>query len=379
MRKIVFALVTLICLMLCGVCLAQETMPVLASAGDTQAKASGENDYVIYPVLENGGEYTDSVNTQMMEKARINAFLQLMQFGTGSTGLRVDWDGHVKGNVLSVVIAADGKMPVGRPSQVYYPMNFDLETGEEIFFEALFTDADAVMAHMEMLLENEVEETLSTHLENSELFPVPFERYTLERDGGLTIWYEKDQLSFLSGFSGSVHFRFSDLEEYYDLTEGSVMQRFRQEGETGYLRGFSKADCLGLSFEETVKHLRSTVDSEFYPGGALFEMEDAVLRGNYLITDESEETVLGILCGRVDDGKIMTGKTTMDEAKELLGNNGISISVDADIADQYRVCPGESVTYKTTVMVEDEQRQADYTLYGDVDGIVRYVKLMITD
>ncbi|MBR3905937.1 MAG: hypothetical protein IKJ51_09575 [Clostridia bacterium] len=379
MRKIVFALVTLICLMLCGVCLAQETMPVLTSAGDTQAKASGENDYVIYPVLENGGEYADSVNTQMMEKARINAFLQLMQFGTGSTGLRVDWDGHVKGNVLSVVIGADGKMPVGRPSQVYYPMNFDLETGEEISFEALFTDADAAMAHMEMLLENEVEETLSTHLENSELFPVPFERYTLERDGGLTIWYEKDQLSFLSGFSGSVHFRFSDLEEYYDLTEGSVMQRFRQEGETGYLRGFSKADCLGLSFEETVKHLRSTVDSEFYPGGALFEMEDAPLRGNYLITDESEEKVLGILCGRVDDGKIMTGKTTMDEAKELLGDNGISILVDADIAAQYRVCPGESVTYKTTVTVEDEQRQADYTLYGDEGGIVRFVKLMITD
>ena len=379
MRKIVFALVTMFCLMLCSSCLAQETMPALTSAGDMQAKANGENDYVIYPVLENGGEYTESVNTQMMEKARISAFLQLMQFGTGSTGLRVDWDGHVNGNVLSVVIGADGKMPVGRPSQVYYPMNFDLETGEEIPFEALFTDADAAMAHMEMLLENEVEETLSTHLENSALFPVPFERYTLEQDGGLTIWYEKDQLSFLSGFSGSVHFRFSDLEEYYDLTEGSMMQRFRQQSETGYLQGFAKTDCLGLSFEETVKQLRSTVDSEFYPGGALFEMEDAVLRGNYLITDEGEETVLGILCGRVDDGKIMTGNTTMDEARELLGDNGISILVDADIADQYRVCPGESVTYKTIVMLEDEKRQADYTLYGDVDGIVRFVKLMITD
>ena len=369
----------LFCLMLCVPCTALESVPALVSAGDTDAKANGENDYVIYPVLENGGEYTEEVNAQIMEKARIPAFLQLMQFGTGSTGLRVDWEGHVKGNVLSLVISADGKMPVGRPSQVYYPMNVDLTGGEEIHFEALFTDADAAMAHMEEILENEVEETLSTHLENSALFPVPFDRYTLEKDGGLTVWYEKDQLSFLSGFSGSVHFRYSDLEEYYDLSEGSVMQRFRQENETGFLSGLAEKDCIGKSFEDARERFRSTVDSEYYPGGALFEMEDAALFGNYLITDENEETVLGILCGRVDDGSIITGKTTLEEAKHMLGESGISIFVDADIADQYRVCSGESVIYKTAIWVDGEEKSADYTLYGDENGIVRFVKLMMTE
>ncbi len=380
MKKWFVLLVALVCLMHCLPTMAEGIGPALVACGDMAAKESGENDYIIYPVLANGGEHTEKINAMIMERAQIAAYQNVMLYGTGSTGLRVDFEGHVQDNVMSLVISAEGKMPVGRPSQMYYPITVDLETGEEIPFDALFTDADGAKAHMEETLENEVEETLSTHLENRSLFPVPFDRYTLDENGGITLYYEKDQLSFLSGFGGAVYFRFSQLEPYFDLADGSYMNRVLEEKtEVGYLHGLGDRNCIGMEMEEALKKYRSTVDSEFYPGGACYEVEDARLFGTVLIADENEETVIGLLCSRVDDGGIVTGKTTLEEAKEMLVNTGIMLSMDEATAVQYRVCAGESLTYKTTLAVNGETRQADYTVYADANGVVQYVRLMITE
>lgn len=338
---------------------------------------ANEEDFVMIPMI-GAGEHADAINAAVREKAQIAAFENIMTYGTGSAGLQVYPDVHLlKGNVYSLSISANGKMPVGRPSQVYYPMTFDLATGDEIPFDALFADPDGAMAYMEEKVAG-MEEGLSTHLENSQLLPVPFDRYTIDEHGNMTIWYERDQLSFLSGFGGSVHFRFSELEPYYDLSaDGYLSGILTGEKEHGFLLGLGDRNCLGWPLETALKRFRSTIDSEYYPGGASYEVEDAVLQGALLLTDEKEETVLGILISNLDDNGIITGKTTLDEARALLGNVVTVMAMDENIAAEYRVCAGESLTYRKNMMVGDEERTVSYTLYADEEGIVQYLKLAL--
>lgn len=377
MKKCFFVLLMISFLLSAFTAMAQEAPgPAVIACGDLESRSSGEGDYLCYPTLANGGEHTEAINAAIAEKMNLQAFRNIMQFGTGNAGLQVDYEAALGEKMLSVVISANGKMPVGRPSQVYYPMNFNLESGEEIPFESLFADADGAAAYMEMRLE-EMEESLSTHLENRSLFPVPFERYTVDETGGLTLWYERDQLSFLSGFSGSVYFRYSELEPFFDLSEEGYISSIRKENEMyGFLSGLGDRMCIGTSLEDAMKKYRSTVDSEFYPGGACYEVEDARLQGTVLIVDEGEEQVLGMLSGRMDDGGIVTGKTTLEEAKALLGSDFVSMMMDENTAQMYRVCAGESVTYKTKISTPNGEENAAYTLYGDENGVVQYIKLM---
>ncbi len=352
----------------------------VVAMGNLEERAAGERDYVCFPVLEHAGEHTDAINAQIQQKANLSAYQNVMTFGTGSTGLRVDYEAVLQGDILSLVIIADGKMPVGRPSQVYYPMTIDVQTGEEIAFETLFHDAHGAIQYIEQVLENEMEERLSTHLENRSLFPVPYDRFMLDEKGGLTFFYERDQLSFLSGFSGAVYFRHSELMPYYDLTEGSVLNRIMEkETEDGFMAGLGERNCIGLPLDDVLKKYRSTVDSEYYPGGALYEVEDARLQGTFLLTDESEEKVTGLLSSRLDDGGIVTGKTTLTEAIQLLGDGYVEMPMDENTAEAYRVCPGRSVVYTEKKDNQNGSTKQSYTLYADEQDIVQYLKLMIEE
>lgn len=360
-----------------------ETLPdgVAMQYGPVEEWMAEGKDFLLVPEITIG--QTEVLNTSIREKAQITAYENIMTFGTGSAGLQVYPDVLVlQGNILSLAISANGKMPVGRPSQVYYPMTFDVDTGEEIPFEAWFKDADGAMAYMEEKTEA-MEENLSTHLENRSLIPVPFDRYTVDEWGNMTIWYEKDQLSFLSGFSGALHFRHSELSPYFDDKADSLMGRLLTEKEqSGWMAALGDRNCLGWPLDEALSRFRSTVDSEYYPGGAFYEVEDAKLQGTVLLTDNAEETVLGLLAANLDDGGIVTGKTTLTQARELLGNEGVSVILDEETALQYRVCAGESVTYRKTVPLSVMNQPAKdtnvaYTLYADENQVIRYIRLMI--
>lgn len=334
-------------------------------------------DFMAVPQMA-GSLADDAINAAVREKAQIDAYENIMKYGTGSAGLQVYPEVMTDmGNVYSLVMSANGKMPVGRPSQVYYPMTFDKSTGEEIPFEALFSDVDGAMAYMESKVGG-MEENLSTHLENRQLLPVPFDRYTIDEYGNMIIWYERDQLSFLSGFSGSVYFRFSELEPYFDLGEGGYLHGLMtEEKQSGFLSGLGDRNCLGWPLKTALKRFRSTIDSEYYPGGASYEVEEPVLRGARLLTDESEEKVLGILVSNLDDNGIITGKTTLEEAKTMLGNDGTYMALDEAIAAEYSVCPGGSMTYRKNMTIGSEEQTVLYTLYADETGIIRYLKLAI--
>ncbi len=339
-----------------------------------------ENIRFAYPVVVNGGPHTEKINNAIREKMNLSAYQKVLQLGAGSIGLQVDWEGFVKGDILSLVVSCNGKMPVGRPSQVYYPMNFDLKTGEEITFDTLFSDVNGAKTYIEEVLENEIQESLSTHLENASLFPVPYDRFNLDVMGGITLWYEKEQLSFLSGYSGAVHFRYSELENWLSTKNDSITDRIlSNDTKVCYLNGCQARNFIGHTVEDMQKAYRFTVDSEYYPGGACYEVENAEMRGTLILTDENEEKVLGLLSSRMDDGSIITGKTTWDAAVSLLGDDAIILPMDEGTAEIYKVCTGNSITCKTTVTVDGKEAPADYTLYANEAGIIQYIRLVITE
>ncbi|MBQ7655189.1 MAG: hypothetical protein IJI53_09020 [Clostridia bacterium] len=363
--------------------------------------------FVRYPeLMTEDSAYQPSVekiNAAIQAQANIPGYLQLLStISEGSTGLRMDYEigalcyhsadmpdgqSQLGNSYLSILFSAEGKMLQGRPSQIYYPMTFDLRTGESMTFDQLFTDPDAAKERIEALLETDVEPTLSTYLENNQLFPVPYDRFFLDGFGHLIIVYEQNQLSFLSGYSGSVSFRYSELipqlnfssaelEGYFDPvltaseeTRLSFIQQMMRSLPVATRRTIS----LGDDLEKVLSDFRSTTDSGYYPDGAYYEVEDANYRGTLILTDESEETVTGLLTSRTDLMDIQTGKTTLDEAIALIGAEpAIRLPIDETAAEMYRVCPGALALYTFT---DDQGRPVQFFLYADEAGTVQYISL----
>ena len=357
--------------------------------------------FVSYPAL-NGEESPEAqtlaakFNGYIQEKAQIPAYLQLLStLQEGGTKLYMDYDmsvpyvGDECTPYVSLMFSAKGKMLVGRPSQVYYPMTLNLKTGVPVAFEDLFTDPEGAKAFIETYLKEEVEPTLSTYLENNQLFPVPYDRFFLDGNGNLILYYENSQLSFLSGDSGAVAFRYSELWDWLDAsrsgvplsvlsipeeyTGGKNMAEQMDEICMGVypLWGFNMEGELGMSVEALTDLYPQAADSDSYPGGACFEVETADLRGTMILTDENEETVTGILSHRVDYFGIFTGKTILTEAEALIGQEpAMRLNLDeAAAAEIYRVCPGTAVIYKLNGYM--------LTLYADENGIVQHIKLAL--
>lgn len=388
---------------------AAENASALGTVTAQKETLRGASDsFVSFPVLASSDEsqaaVIERVNQAIRQKARIQEYSQLLSAITeGSQGLRMDYDlalpysdvelGWPAAGYVSILFSARGKMLSGRPSQIYYPMTFDLSTGEEVPFEKLFADPDGAKAFIEEALMDEIAPNLSTYLENSELLPVPFDRYFLDGQGNLILVYENSQLSFLSGFSGAVAFRYSELWDYLDTSESGVPMQVlwhpdkypdvamkaslgEKNGEWVYndaLYGLGADLYLGDPLEETLAKFLATTDSGFYPGGAYYEVEEAALRGTLILTDESEETVTGILTSRVDHFGIETGKTTLEKAIALMEAEPlIQLPMTEAAAEMYRVCPGTAAVYR----YEDMQKRAvSFTLYADEEGVVQWIRL----
>lgn len=386
-----------------------QSLPITLSVQTVLAPEGEGTSYVRYPLLTaNDAAFApavEKINRTMEDKAHIPDYLRLLSSLTpGGTGLRMDCSiglnivsqqeeqSEIKDWVFSVLLSAEGKMLSGRPSQVYYPMTFDLRTGEEISFDQLFTNPQGAKTFIEEYLQEEVEPTLSTHLENSQLFPIPFDRFFLDSFGHVILVYENSALSFLSGTSGAVSLRFSQLEPWLDLSPDGVISHLpwyqhvlslgREEASAacwsylscGSLVPSSRSQlAIGLPWAFIEENFHITSDSGFYPGGACYEVEEAEYRGALILTDEREETVTGIVSGQVDLYGLQTGKTTLDEAEDFLSRDPAArIEISEAAAELYHVCPGDALVYPFDGW---NSAPLTLTLYADEAGIVQYLKL----
>ncbi|MBQ9264816.1 MAG: hypothetical protein IJ189_11510 [Clostridia bacterium] len=388
-----------------------ETLETLGPVTDVDGESGS---YVRYPTLASEdptfSAAVEKINQAIAKKAHIPAYLQLLSTITpGSSGLRMDFslgaairhtDGQgpcIDDRYLSILFSVEGKMLTGRPSHAYYPMTFDLFTGEEITFDQLFTDPDGAKSFIETYLENEVEPTLSTYLENNQLFPVPYDRFFLDSFGHVMLAYENSQLSFLSGTSGAVSFRYSQLSPWLDLSDDGIVAHTpwqmyvmtpeqtdaqRSEAMWTWLKNnaclivANPSISLGTSMELVLKDFHATTDSGYYPNGAYFEVEEPVFRGALILTDENEERIIGIQTNQIDLYGISTGATTLEEAEGFLGNAPVSrMELNEAAAEIYHVCPGHMLIYPLTRA--GDQSPMTLTLYADEEGIVQYIKLAI--
>ena len=371
-----------------------------------EEETGAADSYVRYPVLTTtDGEHApiiEVINQAIQRQARIPEYLQLLStIQEGSAGLRVSyeagmvslgWNYAIESRYLSLLFSAEGKMLQGRPSQVYYPMTFDLYTGEQVIFDQLFTDPEGAKTFIETYLAEEIEPTLSTYLENNQLFPVPYDRFFLDGYDHIVFVYENSQLSFLSSYSGAVSFRYSELTPWLDTSpDGVAMQLsslydFKMKSIDSWNESeFFWEHVQGLAIWEIYPRIflnddaevirqeyRCTVDSGYYPGGAYFEVEEPRLLGTLILTDDSEETVTGILTCRADLPGIVTGKTTLSEAENFLGvEPTLRMDVSEALAEIYLVCSGTASIYQFR-SVDDEP--LSLTLYADENGVVQFVK-----
>ena len=378
---------------------AWQALPVYVQEISAEGQAGS---FVRYPLLVTDDDAyrlsVDIINQAIQAEANIPAYLQLLSTITeGSTGLKLDYEIgalHTFGDrlqlgnpYLSILFSAEGKMLQGRPSQVYYPMTFDLRTGETVSFDALFTDPNAAKERIEALLEKDVEPTLSTYLENSQLFPVPYDRFFLDGFGHLIIAYEQSQLSFLSGYSGSVSFRYSELVPPLGFSSSELQDYFAptltapEEKRLSFARqmmrslpvAIHRAIELGDDLSDVLARFRSTTDSGFYPGGAYYEVEDANYRGTLILTDETEQTVTGLLTSRTDLMDIHTASMALADAEAFLREAPtMEMEIDESLAEIYRVCPGTAAIYRLNAA---DGKPIVFTLYADADGVVQFVKL----
>ena len=370
--------------------------------------------YVAYPLFyaidpeteENyASPIVDKINHTILETCHIGAYEELLStlqpYETGlqmdcSIGMNSEWFAGIgdvsTGRYISLLFSVHGKMLVGRPSQIYYPLTFDLTTGDLVSFDQLFTDPEGAKAFIEKTIEEEIEPGLSTYLENNQLFPVPYDRFFLDGEDNITFVYENSQLSFLSGYSGAVSFNYGELAEWLDLSPDGVAAQisewralrahFPTVSDSDFFWKLLGEDYNGHSWfpcdlpkgTDFILHtlFRSTIDPFFYPGGEAYEVEDAELRGTLFLTD-GKDTVYGLLTSRASLMEIQTGKTTLAEAERFLGREPVArITLDETAAELYMVCPGTASVYR---FVNDYcGGPFTFTLYADQDGVVRYIK-----
>lgn len=360
--KVKACAVVMVTLMLCS-------LSMLSAVGAVTVESVREENagsFVAYPVVLGIEDpaVQQHINQEIFEKSEIAAHLQtLAGIGTGSVGLEVSsrtriFEGANGLSVLSVLVTAEGRMPGGRPGSSALAMLFDLTNGEEIPPSALFTHPEEASERLADRMFSEVLGEISDYADDADLAPVPMDNACLD-EGGITFYYPAERFTFLSGRSGAVNFRFHQMEDLLDLGPHALLpalglagsplspqeaaDRIHAACQAGRLPGIPAA--IGDELSECARLYGQTLDSEYFPGGARYQMESAEFRKTGLISSEEGLLVEGILSERLDLYGIATGKTGAEELWAILGEPLSSLPLQGAAAELYGLPEGFLQSY----------------------------------
>ena len=342
MRRLSCLLLVLLLALMCSAAAQTDDGALEWSVQETAGPAGS---YISYPLFT-GGDAAVKINDTIRAGAFLDEYGQILAaLSEGGTGLRIDclvYPETVSGPWISVILSAKGRMLRGRPSQVWYAFIFDAATGEAVSPESLFNDPDEAVQVLEGIISEE-EEHLSDYLENRELLPLPMDNTALT-PAGITFCYPYDQLSTLSGYAGQItvpYDRISDLMTYLpeavqinDLTREKIMDA----GGRGMLYGLPAV--VGSDAGSTLEKYRCSIDSGYYPGGLCFEVEDPALAYVHIITDESAETVTGLLAHRANCAGVITGAARRSDIIEALGRPEQTLTISSQEAAELLLTEG---------------------------------------
>ena len=363
MKQRLLSLLLILTMMLAPAALAEQPGPALVDGG---LELSGSS--VRYPQLT--GMADEALQQQLNDRIltagdienRLTRLALLMQ---SPVSMQVAYQAALSGDVLSCVFSALGAVTDERPTHVWSALNVDLTDGSDITFNQLFTDEEALRRDLEEYLDYGVGPELSAHLRNSELTPVP-EVFGLT-ETGLTLYYPMERLSTLSDRAGAVTILWYELREHLRLEDGDILPRIgardmlvpapdsgekiRTAVEAGTLPGVPVT--LGGSVQEATDTYRMLTDPDLYQDGRMFALEDAAFRQVWLLTDALTEktwdksVIKGLRADRFNLWGLYPG-LDRQAVEAMLGQPDTVLTLDADMADAYRLVPGESLYYNYT-------------------------------
>ena len=363
MKQRLLSLLLILTMTLTPAALAEQPGPALVDGGLELADSS-----VRYPQLT--GMADEALQQQLNDRIltagdienRLTRLALLMQ---SPVSMQVAYQAALSGDVLSCVFSALGAVTDERPTHVWSALNVDLTDGSDITFNQLFTDEEALRRDLEEYLDYGVGPELSAHLRNSELTPVP-EVFGLT-ETGLTLYYPMERLSTLSDRAGAVTILWYELREHLRLEDGDILPRIgaramlvpapdsgekiRTTVEAGTLPGVPVT--LGGSVQEATDTYRMLTDPDLYQDGRMFALEDAAFRQVWLLTDALTEktwdksVIKGLRADRFNLWGLYPG-LDRQAVEAMLGQPDTVLTLDADMADAYRLVPGESLYYNYT-------------------------------
>ena len=363
MKQRLLSLLLILTMTLTSAALAEQTGPALVDGGLELADSS-----VRYPQLT--GMADEALQQQLNERILAsgdieNHLSRLALLMQSPVSMQVTWQATLEGDVLSLVFSALGAVVEERPTHIWSALNVDLTSGSDIAFEQLFTDEESLRRDLEEYLDYGVGPELSAHLRNSELTPVP-EVFGLT-ETGLTLYYPVERLSTLSDRAGAVTILWYELQEHLRLEDDDILTRIgaramltpapdsgekiRAALEAGTIPGVPVT--LGGSVQEATDAYRMLTDPDLYQDGRMFALEDAAFRQVWLLTDALTEktwdksVIKGLRADRFNLWGLYPGLDRQD-VEAMLGQPDAKLTVDADMADAYRLVPGESLYYNYT-------------------------------
>lgn len=325
---------------------------LVQEAGDsfiTLPRLTGHADPAIEEAI-NAAIYEDG---GFLEYERILATLDPLGTGLQLRAQAQIISGREEMGILSVLVTASGRIGPGRPGYRAVPLTYDLSTGARIGSEELFRDDIDAQSALDTLVRQEIEPAISDYLYPEGLYPVPIDDFLID-DSGLTFCYAQDAYTTLSGQSGAVSFYWNELEGLLKRGEGSLLSSLMLSDAADDPAGMIKAAAsggrlpglpalIGRDLQEVLSEYPALTDSEAFPSGEQYQLEDARLRATSLIVQNGEVT--GVLSRRADLWGVITGVSSRQEVLEVLGPPDAALPLDEITAGGYGLEPGSLESY----------------------------------
>ena len=377
MMKRVLALIVVL-MLVAGVGLAEERLTI----NDVGLDLLGCS--VHYPQVTGMGDAAlqETVNAAILAAGQIENRLNRMAMLVSSpVKLTVSYDCYTDaaGTVLSCAFLADGAVYNNRATQEWSAVTIDLTTGETIGLNALL-DSDALDA-VEVYLSETVEPDLSAHLAAGSLTPLP-EVFTIAEEG-LTLYYPIEQFRTLSDRAGTIMLTWTELEQILpgctaDIPQAAVHTTLNADSRDAIAATITEGRIPGIpatigeGMQGLIDTHRLLNDPDIYEGGRMIALESGAFRQAWVLTDGLRRTfdnsvVQGIRTDRVNLYGLCTGVTTVDEWRNALGAPEVTLQVDAERAESWRIVPGTSDYYQFGAY--------RLRLHADDSGVLRSVIL----
>ncbi len=266
---------------------------------------------------------------------------------------------HDKGqDILAVLMVAQGRMPTGRSGYQAIPLMFSLVDAQPLPITFIFQDQDLAKNTIEEDLNGQFAEDLSNYLDTSALIPFPIDSFLLS-DTGITFYYKENSLTWLSGRTASITYLYEELRPLLNLGDDALLSGLNLMGlqplsaaskeliqktvSEGSLPGLDVH--LGNNIQEAIAKNKLQYDSEGFPTGESFQLEDDRYRGTKVIADENGR-VTALLSTRMNLYGLFTGQTQKAEIINALGQSLATIPLDAAAAGLYGLKEGTLLTYR---------------------------------